>query len=59
MILNSPTDAAQLAQIIERVLTDAALREQLATGARQFARQYAWPGVARAQEETYRQLCAL
>lgn len=57
MILDSPTDVAQLARLIDRVLSDNSLRQQLASGARQFARQYAWPGVAQAQVEIYRQLC--
>ena len=58
MILSSPTDVAQLAQVIERVLSDAAQREQLAAGARRFAQQYAWPRVAGEQAAIYQQLRA-
>lgn len=55
MILSSPTDASQLAKVIERVLSDAALRQQLAQGACQFAQQHSWPAVAREQSLIYRQ----
>ncbi len=56
MILASPTDAAELAHVIERLLADPALRQQLAQGARQFAQQHSWPSVAREQALIYRQL---
>ncbi len=56
MILSSPTDVEELAKSVERVLSDAALRQQLAHGARQFAQQHTWSGVAREQALIYRQL---
>lgn len=59
MLLSSPTDARELADTLKQVLRDAALRERLASGAREFAANSAWPSIARAQARMYRVIAGL
>jgi len=53
IILSSPTDTAQLSSVLAQVLADKSLREALASNAREFAQQRAWPSIAAEQEAMY------
>ncbi len=53
IILSSPTDAAQLSSVLAQILADKSLREALASNAREFAQQRAWPSIAAEQEAMY------
>ncbi|MBC7916356.1 MAG: glycosyltransferase family 4 protein [Rhodoferax sp.] len=53
LILDSPTDAAHLAQTLERLLADASLNQHIADGGHRFARERLWSQVALEQEEIY------
>ncbi|MBV5300008.1 MAG: glycosyltransferase family 4 protein [Rhodoferax sp.] len=57
LLLSDPTDAKALAQALQRLLDDAALRQRLTRSASQFARQHLWAAVARQQETIYQALC--
>jgi glycosyltransferase involved in cell wall biosynthesis len=53
LILNDPKDAAELTQLLQRIVDDAGLRDKLSTQAMQFADGYAWEQIASAQEAIY------
>ncbi|MDP2817113.1 MAG: glycosyltransferase family 4 protein [Polaromonas sp.] len=53
LILEDPRDAQELAQILNQLLGDAALRQQLGEQARAFASHYQWQDIARQQEAVY------
>jgi UDP-glucose:(heptosyl)LPS alpha-1,3-glucosyltransferase len=53
LLLDDPQDAAKLADTLQQVLGDEALRQQLGSQARAFASRYQWPAIARQQEEVY------
>ncbi len=53
LLLDDPQDAAKLADTLEQVLGDEALRQQLGCQARAFASRYQWPDIARQQEAVY------
>lgn len=53
LLLDDPQDAAKLADTLQQVLGDEALRQQLGRQARAFASRYQWPAIARQQEAVY------
>jgi glycosyltransferase involved in cell wall biosynthesis len=54
-LLVPPCDARALADAMEKVLVDRGLRDSLAAGAGQYARErLSWPRIAELTEETYR-----
>ncbi|WP_341911531.1 glycosyltransferase family 4 protein [Polaromonas sp. YR568] len=53
LLLDDPQDAAKLADTLQQVLGDEALRQQLGSQARAFASRYQWPAIARQQEAVY------
>jgi glycosyltransferase involved in cell wall biosynthesis len=53
LLLDDPQDAAKLADTLQQVLGDEALRQQLGSQARAFAGRYQWPDIARRQEAVY------
>ncbi|MDB5889695.1 MAG: glycosyltransferase family 1 protein [Polaromonas sp.] len=56
LILDDPRDPALLAALLQRVLSDPALRRQLSAGARELASGHQWSDVARLQEALYLQV---
>ncbi|HJR68889.1 MAG TPA: glycosyltransferase family 4 protein [Gammaproteobacteria bacterium] len=54
-LLVAPCDARALADAMEKILVDRALRDSLAAGAGQYARErLSWPRIAELTQETYR-----
>lgn len=53
LVLSHPEQADELAQAIERVRTDADLRERLRSGAMDVSARHAWPEVARRYLQLY------
>ncbi len=53
LVLSHPERADELAQAIERLRTDAALRRTLEAGARQLLERHAWSEVARQYQDLY------
>lgn len=57
VLIEQPSDVRVLAEAIQPLLEDTALREQIGTAARATAAQYTWSRVARETEELYLSLC--
>ena len=53
LILSSPLNARELADSLDAVVSDQALRDRLADGARQFAAGLSWAAIAKQQEALY------
>jgi len=58
LLLEDPTNAGALATALQRLLSDAGLRQQLSASATEFARQHLWSKVARHQDTVYAALCS-
>ena len=58
LLLEDPTNAGALATALQRLLSDAGLRQQLSASATEFARQHLWSNVARHQDAVYAELCS-
>ena len=58
LVLDHPENAGQLAQYVQRLSTDEALRKRLAEGADRIVDQHSWPAVAARYEDLYRQVIA-
>lgn len=54
LLLTDPQDAKELADTVQRVLGDAALRQRLASHGRQFAQEHTWERAAASYERLYR-----
>lgn len=53
LILNDPTDATELAHLLDRILSDHNLESRLAQNGIRFAQRYLWSAVAVLQERIY------
>jgi len=57
LLLQDPSDAEALAQALNRLIDEPALRQRLSVAATEFARAYLWEALARQQEAIYAELC--
>lgn len=53
LVLDEPGDVARLSDYLRRVLSDEAVKTQLARAARAFAKKFEWSGIASMQEKLY------
>jgi UDP-glucose:(heptosyl)LPS alpha-1,3-glucosyltransferase len=53
LILNNPENAAELAKLIEQVLTDNALRTRLTENGLRFSEKHKWSALAKKQNDLY------
>ncbi len=58
LVLRHPEDDENLAQLVERLVEDQALRDRLAQGSRQIVEQHSWTRVAQSYLQLYRDILA-